>query len=87
MMSLVYDHTAKKLEKIRFEFKPGMVVHTYNLNTWEVESGESGVKGQVRLPNESETCHGSIRVCLKKQTQKYLNSRVFTSILSTTEVY
>lgn len=45
---------------------PDTMVLAYHLSIWEVEAGESEVKGHPQLHMESEASWGHIRACLKK---------------------
>lgn len=50
--------------------KIGLVVHSCNSGTWEMEAREPGVQGQLQLYYESEASLDYMWLCFKKQTRR-----------------
>lgn len=46
--------------------EPGLVVHTCNSKTQELEAGESEIQEHIELHNESEASLGYMKPCLKQ---------------------
>lgn len=54
-------------DDIKLQNALGMVAHTYNLGTWEVEAEESGIQCLPRLHGEFVSSLDNARLSLKKK--------------------
>lgn len=51
---------------IKMKLKVSMAGHAYNLSTWVVGPGRSGIQGYLYLHGKSKASLGYIKYCLKK---------------------